>query len=81
MGEFPLLCGPRTETRLCVLAARASCHGLLVMPQLKQPVRSDVSVRGYLVILIAAEHAPDQLALAAVVHLNQLEGPPILILR
>src|SRR5215213_9573519 len=30
---------------------------------------------------IAAEHAPDQFALAAVVHLDQLEGATILILR
>ena len=30
---------------------------------------------------IAAEHAPDQFALAAVVHLDQLEGPTVLILR
>ena len=40
-------------------------------------VREELVERNF----IAAEHAPDHFALAAVVHLDQLEGPQLLILR
>ena len=67
------------------MPARSSVFGDVLIPQAKhgeaeQPreiVREELVERTF----IAAEHAPDQFALAAVVHLNQLEGLPVLILR